>query len=99
VFAATVVGLAQPFVGEEKILARMRARLPVRRPKRRRWTHLRERALSSVAERTTQHLRGIGRSPEPAPSSSARLRPSPTRATRTSAPRSTGSLRRCRASP
>jgi hypothetical protein len=79
VFAATVVGLAHPFValahwapllvvigmllarrfvGEEKILARMRSRLPVRRPARRRWSHLRERALSSVAERTTQHLRG-----------------------------------------
>jgi hypothetical protein len=51
--------LARRFVGEERILARLRAaRRPVPRAARRRWSHLRERALSSVAERSTQHLRG-----------------------------------------
>jgi hypothetical protein len=50
--------LARRFVGEERILARLRARQPVPRAPRRRWSHLRERALSSVAERSTQHLRG-----------------------------------------
>jgi hypothetical protein len=50
--------LARRFVGEERILARLQARQPVPRAPRRRWSHLRERALSSIAERTTQHLRG-----------------------------------------
>ena len=50
--------LARRFVGESKILARLQARRAVPRAPRRRWSHLRDRALSSVAERTTQHLRG-----------------------------------------
>lgn len=50
--------LARRFIGEERILARLRARQPVPRAPKRRWSHLRERALSSVAERSTRHLRG-----------------------------------------
>ena len=50
--------LARRFVGEERILARLRALAPVRRAPRRHWSRLRERALSSVADRSTQHLRG-----------------------------------------
>jgi hypothetical protein len=50
--------LARRFVGEQRIIARLRATRPARRPTRPRWSHLRERALYSVATRSTPHLRG-----------------------------------------
>jgi uncharacterized membrane protein len=53
-----VLLLTRRFVGEKRLIARLMAVRRVPRPVRRRWSHLRERALSSIATRSTPHLRG-----------------------------------------
>jgi hypothetical protein len=55
-----IVGMlvARFFIGERRILARLRDAMCVRRSTRAHWSRLRDQALISVAARETRHLRG-----------------------------------------
>jgi hypothetical protein len=50
--------VSRRFIGESRILARLAPPRRLRRARRPRWSHLRERALASIHTLTTQHLRG-----------------------------------------